>query len=75
MKVFLISTEICDYDEFDAVVVIAKLKEEAMDVVENKNQKDRDFPLFEKRQYPLEVKEIDLKDGDGYILLASFNAG
>ena len=71
MKVYLITPEYCDYDEYDGLVVTAENKEEALALIEENNKYNMEF--FKKRQGHISIQEIDLTKKQ--IILTSFNAG
>lgn len=70
MKVYRVYVDDWDYDEFDAVVVVAENEDKALAMVEN-GYHDRCY--FEKWQGEIHVEEVDLTYE--HVVLESFNAG
>jgi hypothetical protein len=70
MKVYRVYVDDWDYDEFDAVVVVAENEDKALAMVEN-GYYDRCY--FEKWQGEIHVEEVDLTYE--HVVLESFNAG
>jgi len=64
MKFFIITRDDYDYDEYDAHVVRAKSKEDALKICDDE--------AFTKENST--IKEVTLEGGAG-IILSSFNAG
>lgn len=79
-KLFLITCEKCDYDQYDGVVVVADSAEEAIDIVKGVDYDTNEFGLpfegyFAKNQGVITAQEIDLQECERQVILASFNAG
>lgn len=70
MKVYRVYVDDWDYDEFDAVVVVAENEDKALAMVENGHY-DRCY--FKKWQGEIHVEEVDLTYE--HVVLESFNAG
>ena len=73
MKIFKIKFKENGYDEYDSFIIKAKDSADAIKVLENKYPKDKRYtgcPWYSE----FDVNEISL-DGEGEILLGSFNAG
>ena len=66
-KVFYVSVEECDYDQYDAVVVLAENLQEAKRIV-----KEEDY--FQEDQGKVTYEEVDL-NGKSEVILDSFRAG
>ena len=70
-KTFILKLNEYDYDQFDAFVVVAKNKEEAVDIVM------REYPNGEYSDCDWDsgytVEEVDM--AESRIILGSFNAG
>lgn len=71
MKVYYVSVDEYDYDEFDAIVVVAENEDRALEMARNGNLNGGSF--FEKHQGEIYVEEVDLNTEQ--VVLASFNAG
>lgn len=77
-SVYVVSAKRCDYDQYDAVVVIAKSKKQALDIVEHDSRKygGERYEYFYKEQYPLCVDCVcRCNASEPQVVLASFNAG
>lgn len=70
MKVYRVYVDDWDYDEFDAVVVVAENEDKALAMVENGYHGGS---YFKKWQGEIHVEEVDLTYE--HIVLESFNAG
>lgn len=70
MKVYLIYVDDWDYDEYDAIVVVAENEERALAMANSGNWGGS---YFKNRQGEIHVKEVDLTTE--HIVLVSFNAG
>lgn len=70
MKVYLVSATHYDYDEYEAIVVVAENEESALDMANSGNWGSG---YFRRSQEPIHVKEVDLTTE--HIVLESFNAG
>ena len=64
MKVYHVYVDKCGYDEYDAVVVVAANKENAVAMAKDN---------FYEWQGEIHVEEVDLTDE--YVVLWSYNAG
>lgn len=71
MKVYLITPEYYDYDDYDGLVVTAENEEEVFAIIKGNNEFNNEF--FKVRQGHISIQEIDLTKKQ--IVLTSFNAG
>ena len=70
MKVYRVYADDYDYDEYDAIVVVAENEERALTMANSGNWGDS---YFRKSQGAIHVKEVDLTTE--HVILESFNAG
>ena len=70
MKVYLVYADDWDYDDYDALVIVAENEESALAMA---NSGYWDGSYFKERQGEIHVKEVDLTTE--HIVLESFNAG
>lgn len=70
MKVYRVYADRCDYDEYDAIVVVAENEERALAMANSGNWGDG---YFRRGQGTIHAKEVDLTTE--HIVLESFNAG
>lgn len=70
MKVYRVYADDYDYDEYDAIVVVAENEERALAMANIGNWGES---YFRKNQGSIHVKEVDLTTE--HIVLESFNAG
>ena len=73
MKLWLFERDKWDYDEFDAVVVLAPDAETAKRIVREKESPHGDGYLYGGQFYGVEPTEVDLTVPG--VVLDSFNAG
>ena len=76
-KIYLVTVEEYDYDEYDGMVVIANNEQEAIEMCKAENY-ESDIALgcegFVKEQGKITAKEINLNTNNSQIILTSFNA-
>lgn len=70
MKVYHVYVDDYDWDEFDAIIVVAENEDRALEIVKNGYY---DGCYFKEEQGEIHVEEIDLTYE--HIVLESFNAG
>ena len=70
MKVYRVYADDCDYDEYDAIVVVAENEERALAMANSGHWGES---YFGKSQGAIHVTEVDLTTE--HIVLTSFNAG
>lgn len=70
MKVYLVYADDYDYDDYDAIVVVAENKENALAMA---NSGSFGYSYFKKHQGEIHVEEVDLTTA--HVVLESFNAG
>lgn len=78
-KIYLVTAEEYDYDQYDSVVVLANNKQEAIELCKGKDYETNKYSIafdgyFVKNQGKITIKEIDL-NANAQVILASFNAG
>ena len=71
MKVYLVYADEYDYDDYDAIVVVAENEENALEMAKSGCWDGGSY--FKKHQGEIHVKEVDLTTE--HIVLESFNAG
>lgn len=71
MRVYRITADDWDYDQFDSIVVLAESEERALEIANMKHHYGQKY--FADDQYPLIVEEIDMTKEQ--VVLSSFNAG
>ena len=70
MKVYCVYVNNYDYDDFDAIVVVAENEDRALAIA---NSGYCGNCYFKEYQGEIHIKEVDLTKE--YVVLASFNAG
>jgi hypothetical protein len=70
MKVYHVYVDDYDYDEYDAIVVVAENEDNALNMVKNGYF---DGCYFKETQGEIHIEEVDL--AKEHIVLTSFNAG
>ena len=70
MKVYLVYADDYDYDDYDALVVVAENEDNALKIVHSGYFNGS---YFKKHQGEVYIKEVDLTTE--HIVLESFNAG
>lgn len=70
MKVYFVSVANWDYDDFDAIVVVARNKDRALEITNN-NYCSHCY--FKEHQGEIRIEEVDLTKE--HVVLESFNAG
>ena len=75
-KIYLVTVEEYDYDEYDSMVVIANNEQEAIEMCKAEDYNSTwGCDGFVKKQGKITAKEIDLNTNNSQIILTSFNAG
>jgi len=71
-KVYIITFNEVDYDEYDSFAVLAENKKDVVDIVKFRHSKDRFSEVNWKGGYTIEEVKMDRASR---ILLSSYNAG
>lgn len=71
MKIYHVYVDDWDYDDYDAIVVVAENEDRAFEIANGSNCYDRCY--FKEHQGEIRVEEVDLTKE--HIVLESFNAG
>lgn len=70
MKVYYVYVNDWDYDDFDALVVVAENEDRALEIV---NSGYWDGCYFKEYQGEIHIEEVDLTKE--YVVITSYNAG